>query len=85
MSMTTKQAMREARRVFRLCLVNGTLDEGRARELLRTVIQLRRRGYLSVLGFFLRLVKLFAEELTLARLDGCAHPLANAHVAEVHS
>ena len=32
--------------------------------------------------YFLRLVKLFAEELTLARLDGCAHPLANAHVAE---
>jgi AraC-like DNA-binding protein len=32
--------------------------------------------------YFLRLVKLFAEELTLARLDGCAHPLAHAHVAE---
>jgi AraC-like DNA-binding protein len=32
--------------------------------------------------YFLRLVKLFAEELTFARLDGCAHPLANAHVAE---
>jgi AraC-like DNA-binding protein len=32
--------------------------------------------------YFLRLVKLFAEELTFARLDGGAHPLANAHVAE---
>jgi AraC-like DNA-binding protein len=32
--------------------------------------------------YFLRLVKLFAEELTSARLDGCAHPLAHARVAE---
>jgi AraC-like DNA-binding protein len=33
--------------------------------------------------YFLRLVNLFAEELTLARrLDGCAHPLANERVAE---
>ena len=58
MSMTTKQAIREARQLFRLCLVNETLDEGRVRELLRTVIRLRRRGYLTVLGFFCRLVKL---------------------------
>jgi AraC-like DNA-binding protein len=33
--------------------------------------------------YFLRLVRLFAEELTLARCrDGDAHPLANARVAE---
>jgi AraC-like DNA-binding protein len=33
--------------------------------------------------YFLRLVQLFAEELTLARcLDGGAHPLANERVAE---
>jgi AraC-like DNA-binding protein len=33
--------------------------------------------------YFLRLVRLFAEELALARRgDGAAHPLANEHVAE---
>jgi len=58
MNMTTRQAKCEARQLFRLCLVNGTLDEGRVRESLRTVIQLRRRGFLIVLGFFRRLVKL---------------------------
>jgi F-type H+-transporting ATPase subunit delta len=58
MNMTTKQAKREARQLFRVCLLNGTLDEDRVRESLRTVIQLRRRGYWTVLGFFCRLVKL---------------------------
>ena len=58
MSMTTKQAMREARQLFRLCIVNRTLDEGRVRQVVQSVIQFRRRGYLTVLGYFQRLVKL---------------------------
>ena len=58
MSMTTKQMMREARQLFRLCFVNGRLDEGRVRKAVQAVIQLRRRGYLTLLGYFRRLVKL---------------------------
>lgn len=58
MSMTTKQAMGEARQLFRLCIVNRTLDEGRVRQVVQSVIQFRRRGYLTVLGYFQRLVKL---------------------------
>ena len=46
MSMTTKQAMRDARQLFRLCIVNRTLDEKRVRQVVQSVIH-RRRGYLA--------------------------------------
>lgn len=55
---TTKQTMREARQIFRLCLVNGLLDEGRVRQAVQTVLQSRQRGSLSLLGYFLRLIRL---------------------------
>ena len=38
---TTRQAKREAKRLFRLCLVNGALDEDRAREVVQRVVQRR--------------------------------------------
>jgi F-type H+-transporting ATPase subunit delta len=65
---TTKQVTREAKRMFRLCLVNGRLDEGRARQLVQVVLQLRRRGYLSLLGHFKRLLKLDYDRHT-ARIE----------------
>ena len=55
---TTKQTMREARQIFRLCVVNGALDEGRVRQVVQTVLQSRQRGSLRLLGYFLRLIKL---------------------------
>jgi F-type H+-transporting ATPase subunit delta len=55
---TTKQTMREARQIFRLCLVNGLLDEGPVRQAVQTVLQSRQRGSLSLLGYFLRLIRL---------------------------
>jgi F-type H+-transporting ATPase subunit delta len=55
---TTAQMRREAKQLYRLCLVNGTLDEGRVRQVVRRVIQSRRRGYLALLARFQRLVKL---------------------------
>jgi F-type H+-transporting ATPase subunit delta len=55
---TTKQTRREATRLFRLCLVNGLLDEGRVRQGVERVIEGKRRGYLALLSFFHRLVKL---------------------------
>src|SRR5271167_480016 len=58
MSMNRKQAMREARQLFRLCLVNGRLDEGRVLKVVQSVVEFRRRGYLMLLGYFRRLVKL---------------------------
>jgi len=65
---TTKQVMREARQLFRVCLVNGRLDEGRARVVMQGVIQSRHRGYLTLLGHFKRLLKLQYDRFT-ARVE----------------
>lgn len=58
MMKTTKQARREAKQLFRLCLVNGLLDERRVRQVVQRVIEAKRRGYLVLLSHFHRLVKL---------------------------
>jgi F-type H+-transporting ATPase subunit delta len=61
---TTTQMRRQAKQLYRLCLVNGTLDEGRVRQVVQRVIQSRRRGYLALLTRFQRLVKLdFARHI----------------------
>ena len=59
----TKQARREGAQLFRLCLVNGVLDENRARQAVQQVIAAKPRGYLATLSYFQRLV----------RLDGARH------------
>jgi F-type H+-transporting ATPase subunit delta len=56
--MTISQVRRQSKILFRWCLVDGRLDEQRAREVVRHVSESRRRGYLAVLGQFTRLVKL---------------------------
>src|SRR6266404_4764138 len=55
---TTRQARRDGMKLFRLCLVNGLLDEGRARQVVEQVVSSRPRGYLATLSVFRRLVKL---------------------------
>ena len=55
---TAKQTKREAKQLFRLCLVNGRVDEGRVRQVVQSVLQSKRRGYLALLGCFQRLLKL---------------------------
>jgi F-type H+-transporting ATPase subunit delta len=54
----TKQARREATQLFRLCLVNGLLDEGRARRVVQQLMAAKPRSYLGMLAHFQRLVKL---------------------------
>ncbi len=54
----TKQAKRQAKEVFRLCLVNGVLDEGRARQAVQQIATEKPRGYLATLSYFQRLVRL---------------------------
>ena len=57
--MTTKtQIRRQAKQLYRLCLVKGMLDEGRVRQIVQTMIQSKRRGCLALLARFQRLVKL---------------------------
>jgi F-type H+-transporting ATPase subunit delta len=55
---TTRQIKREAKRLFRLCLVNGMLDESRTRQVVQRVIDDKRRGGLALLSHIQRLVKL---------------------------
>ncbi len=55
---TTRQTKRRAERLFRLCLVNGLLDEGCTRQVVQRVIEAKRRGASALLSHFRRLVKL---------------------------
>jgi F-type H+-transporting ATPase subunit delta len=55
---TIKQSKREARRLFRWCLVNGSLDEGRVRRVVQSILASKRRGYLALANHFDRLVRL---------------------------
>jgi F-type H+-transporting ATPase subunit delta len=54
----TKQARREAKELFRLCQVNGLLDEGRVREVVRRIAESRDRNRFKFLSHFRRLVEL---------------------------
>jgi F-type H+-transporting ATPase subunit delta len=58
MPTTIPQARRGAKKLFRWCLINGSLDTGRARRVVASVLESRRRGYITLLGQFHRLVKL---------------------------
>jgi F-type H+-transporting ATPase subunit delta len=55
---TKRQTKREAKRLFRLCLVNGLVDEGLTRQVVQRVIKAKRRGDLALLSHFRRLLKL---------------------------
>lgn len=55
---TIKQVRREAKHLFRLCLVDGSMDEGRVRRVVQHVLGSKRRGYLALANQFGRLVRL---------------------------
>jgi len=55
---TARQVRHDAKRLWRLCLVNGSLDESRARQVVDRVIESRHSGGVTILSQFLRLLKL---------------------------
>jgi F-type H+-transporting ATPase subunit delta len=55
---TTRQIRRDAKRLYRICVVDGLLDEGRTRQVVQRIIEARRRGALALLSHFQHLVKL---------------------------
>jgi len=61
---TTRQARRDAKQLFRSCCIEGLLDEGRVREVVRRVLEEKPRGYLAILSHFQRLVKLDMQRRT---------------------
>ncbi|MGD0252767.1 MAG: F0F1 ATP synthase subunit delta [Verrucomicrobiota bacterium] len=67
----SKQAQRNARELFRSCLINGLLDEGRVRQAVALVLARTPRGYLEILSRLQRLVKLDLERRT-ARVESTA-------------
>jgi F-type H+-transporting ATPase subunit delta len=60
----TKQTRREARQLFRMCRVDGSLDASRVRQAVERVIAEKPRGYLKLLSEFARLVRLELAERT---------------------
>jgi F-type H+-transporting ATPase subunit delta len=54
----SKQALRDARQLFRGCLVNGLLDENRVRQTVSLLLEKKPRGYVGILERLQRLVKL---------------------------
>jgi F-type H+-transporting ATPase subunit delta len=54
----TKQIRREAKQLFRLCLVDGLLNDTRVRQAVGKVLEAKRRESFTLLSYFLRLVKL---------------------------
>ena len=64
----TKKQKREAKQLYRVCLVNGLLDENRVRQVVQRVIATGERDSPPILAHFLRLVKLDSAEHT-ARIE----------------
>ncbi|MFM1944727.1 MAG: hypothetical protein RI897_3709 [Verrucomicrobiota bacterium] len=64
----SKQARRDAKELFRVCQVDGLLDESRVRSVVGKVLEGKPRGYLATLHYFQRLVKLEVERRT-ARVE----------------
>ena len=60
----SKQAQRNARELFRCCMVNGVLDEDRVRRAVALMLAQRPRGYIEILSRLQRLVKLDLERRT---------------------
>jgi len=67
----SKQARRDAKQLFRGCVVNGLLDENRVRQIVQQIAAKKPRGYLAILSHFQRLVKLDVGRRT-ARIESAA-------------
>jgi F-type H+-transporting ATPase subunit delta len=59
-----RKSQRAAEELFRLCLVDGSLDEGRVRQVVGRIVQSKRRGGLGVLSHFQRLLRLERDRHT---------------------
>jgi F-type H+-transporting ATPase subunit delta len=79
----SKQARREAKELFRSCLKDGRLEEGRVRQAVEQVLEVKPRGYLAILSHFQRLVKLALEQRN-ARIESPV-PLSDALQAQVRA
>jgi F-type H+-transporting ATPase subunit delta len=58
---STKKVVQAARQLFRLCVVDGGLDDGRVRQVAERLAASHRRGTLRTLTAFQRLVRLDSD------------------------
>jgi F-type H+-transporting ATPase subunit delta len=58
---TTAQIKRQAKRLYQLCLADGSLNEKRAIQVVRHVIDSKKRGSMALLTHFQRFVRLDRE------------------------
>ena len=77
----SKQARRDARQLFRSCLVREALDENRVRQAVGAVVQQKPRGYIAILSHFQRLVRLEVARRS-ARIES-AEPLPPQTQAQI--
>jgi len=64
----SKRAQRDAKQLFRSCVLNGLLDDDRVRQTVHQIIAQKPRGHLAILTHFQRLVKLDVARRT-ARIE----------------
>lgn len=81
--LSSKLTRREAKDLFRSCIVNGLLDEGRVRQAVQQVIAAKPRGYVAILSHFQRLVRLDSARRS-ARIES-ATPLSPALQSSVQA
>jgi len=79
----SKLARREAKGLFRFCLVNGVLNEQRVQQVIGRLLQSKPRGYLAIANQLHRLVKLEIQRRT-ARVE-TAVPLSQDLRGEVQN
>jgi F-type H+-transporting ATPase subunit delta len=72
----SKKVARASRSLFRLCVVDGALDENRVRDVAKRIATSKRRGALRVLTDFQRLVRL--ERDRYSALVESASPLSES-------
>jgi F-type H+-transporting ATPase subunit delta len=77
----SKQALRDARQLFRSCQAGGLLDENRVRRTVTLLSEQKPRGYVEILSRLHRLVKMDLERHS-ARVES-ATPLTPDLQAEV--
>jgi F-type H+-transporting ATPase subunit delta len=64
MMRTTKRNARAAKRLYRLCLVDGLLDDSRARLVVQRILDTHQHNGLALLGHFQRLVRMDRDRHT---------------------
>ena len=74
---TAKQARREATKLYRMCIVDGVLDQDRVRRVVRRFTAARPRDYVLTLSQFRRLVALDMANHT-ARVESARRLEPNA-------